>query len=83
MTTRQIGVDRSAHIGHASGVDSPRWPVFLLDAGDVVVIGGPASVDRELEPFQADEPVEFYDAARDDDFGWWLDAARRPGDDAP
>jgi hypothetical protein len=44
-------------------MDVLGWPVFLLDGGDVAVIVGPSSVQRDLEAFLAERRVEFYDAA--------------------
>ena len=43
-------------------MSAPQWPVFLLDGNDVVVVAEPSVVQRELEPFLLDQPVEFYDA---------------------
>ena len=40
----------------------PRWPVFLLDGGDVKVVTGPMLSRSMLERFVADRSVEFYDA---------------------
>jgi hypothetical protein len=43
-------------------MSEPRWPVFLLDGGNVQVLPGPMSSRATLERFLADRSVEFYDA---------------------
>jgi hypothetical protein len=43
-------------------MSEPRWPVFLLDGGNVQVVTGPTSSRATLERFLADRSIEFYDA---------------------
>jgi hypothetical protein len=43
-------------------MSEPRWPVFLLDGGDVKVVTGPLSSRPTLERFLADRSLELYDA---------------------
>jgi hypothetical protein len=43
-------------------MSEPTWPAFMLDGHDVAVVTNASDVERELEPFLATQPVEFYDA---------------------
>ncbi len=43
-------------------MSEPRWPIFLLDGGDVKVVMGPPNSWATLERFLADRSVELYDA---------------------